>query len=191
MLSSALSLLRERVPGLSQAGLLRLLEASFRFLSVDELRPVPLAVLERLNPVPPGFLKQARAVVASAPSAITQPACPQLATDMELFRLLPRSVQRQVWELDAALFRRHAAPSVAAYAEETATVLRELEMARPTLLRPLGASDAHCRACAWRRWWGSRWAPPSRRAPSLVPRARCPRCRARRCARPAPACSAW
>lgn len=49
---------------------------------------------------------------------------------MEFFRLLPRSVQRQVWELDHALFRRHVGPTLRAYAEETATVLRELELVR-------------------------------------------------------------
>jgi len=36
----------------------------------------------------------------------------------------------QVWELDGALFRRHASPSISAYADETATIMRELDMAR-------------------------------------------------------------
>jgi hypothetical protein len=35
-----------------------------------------------------------------------------------------------VWELDATLFRRHVTPSIHGYAEETATVMRELDMAR-------------------------------------------------------------
>ena len=36
----------------------------------------------------------------------------------------------QVWEIDAALFRRHAMPSVIAYADETVTVMKGLDMAR-------------------------------------------------------------
>jgi hypothetical protein len=50
----------------------------------------------------------------------------------------------QVWELDNALFVRHVTPSVLAYAEETATLLRELDMARPRTLACAGllCSDA-------------------------------------------------
>jgi hypothetical protein len=55
-----------------------------------------------------------------------------------------------VWELDATLFRRHATPSIHGYAEETATVMRELDMARrrARLRRMRHAVDAAgtCRA---------------------------------------------
>lgn len=36
----------------------------------------------------------------------------------------------QVWELEGALFRRHVTPSIFAFAEETATIMRDLDMAR-------------------------------------------------------------
>ena len=52
----------------------------------------------------------------------------QLAADMDLFRLLPRTVQRQVWDMDGSLFRRHASLSFEVYGDEVATVMRELDM---------------------------------------------------------------
>lgn len=52
-------------------------QASFPYVAIADLRAVPLAVLDRLQPVPATFLKQ-------------------LATDRELFWDLPPGVQRQV-----------------------------------------------------------------------------------------------
>ncbi len=76
-LSEARSALLARVPRLPPEALLALLEASFAFVGIPELRAVPLAVLDSLHPVPATFLKQ-------------------LSTDQELFHELPRGVQRQV-----------------------------------------------------------------------------------------------
>ncbi len=53
------------------------MQASFSFIGIPDLRAIPLAVLNRLEPVPATFLKQ-------------------LANDRELFGELPDSVQRQV-----------------------------------------------------------------------------------------------
>jgi hypothetical protein len=52
-------------------------QASFPYIGIADLRAVPLAVLDRLQPVPATFLKQ-------------------LAGDKELFVELPAGVQRQV-----------------------------------------------------------------------------------------------
>lgn len=52
-------------------------QASFPYIGIGDLRAVPLAVLDRLQPVPATFLKQ-------------------LATDKDLFWDLPLGVQRQV-----------------------------------------------------------------------------------------------
>lgn len=54
-----------------------LLQYSFPYIGVPELRDIPLAVLGQLQPVPPDFLRQ-------------------LSTDKELFADLPTSVQIQV-----------------------------------------------------------------------------------------------
>ena len=54
----------------------------------------------------------------------------QLAADTELFRQLPPCIQRQAWELNTPLFRHQALPSVLGYKDETATVMRELDMVR-------------------------------------------------------------
>ena len=93
---------------MKQGALLSLLDASFRYVAIEELRAIPLAALERLNPVPSSYLKN-------------------ISRDVELFRRLPVEVQRQCWELRPTLLRRHAAPVAAAFADEIATVVRNLE----------------------------------------------------------------
>jgi negative elongation factor B len=98
-----------RVAALPPDRLLRLLEATFPFIGISDLRAVPLAVLDRLNPVPASFLKQ-------------------LAVDRELFWELPAGVQRQAWQLDRGLLQAHALPLVAAYTYETATAMQALNM---------------------------------------------------------------
>ncbi len=65
------------VPRLSPDKLVVLLEASFAYIGLPQLRDIPLAVLGRLHPVPAAFLKQ-------------------LATDKELFHELPHNVQQEV-----------------------------------------------------------------------------------------------
>jgi negative elongation factor B len=77
VLEAARAVLLERVRSMPPEQLLSLLEISFPYVGIPELRAVPLAVLDKLQPVPANFLKQ-------------------LATDVELFGDLPRGVQRQV-----------------------------------------------------------------------------------------------
>ena len=54
-----------------------LLERSFAYIGVPELRDIPLTIITQLQPVPPEFLSQ-------------------LAKDKDLFSDLPASVQNQV-----------------------------------------------------------------------------------------------
>jgi len=110
VLSAASARLLSRIEAgdASPPALAALLAASFPYIGLPALRAIPLAVLDRLRPVPPAFLQQ-------------------LAADRDLFADLPPGVQRQVWELDRSLLASHAAPLVAAYAGETGTLLRALD----------------------------------------------------------------
>lgn len=58
MLFSALEILKKRIPHLSDEALVRLLEASFAYVRIEDLQEVPLEVLKNLREVPPAFLKQ-------------------------------------------------------------------------------------------------------------------------------------
>ena len=120
VLDDALAELRERIRTMPQGALLSLLDASFRYVTIEELRAVPLAVLERLKPVPSSYLKQ-------------------ISRDVDLFRQLPVEVQRQCWELRGVLLRRHASPCLQAYGEEIATTMRNLDA--DLALAPLNAEE--------------------------------------------------
>lgn len=89
----------ERVPHLSQAQLLRLLEQSFPYVGIPHLQRVPMAALLRLRPIPKPFLRE-------------------LSMDRELFVKLDPVIQRQVWELDPQLLRQHAGPLIDAFVLE-------------------------------------------------------------------------
>ena len=123
VLDDALAQLAERIKVMPQGTLLSLLDASFRYVTIEELRAVPLAVLERLKPVPSSYLKQ-------------------ISRDVELFRRLPVEVQRQCWELKGMLLRRHATPCLLAYGEETATTMRNLDL--DLVLSPLNREQGRC-----------------------------------------------
>ncbi|CAG9462743.1 unnamed protein product [Pedinophyceae sp. YPF-701] len=97
------------IPNLSQDRLLLLLDASFPYIGIQELRPVPLAALGGLRPVPEAYLRR-------------------LAADKELLAELPTTVQRQVFEIDEVLLKRWALPVVAQYPSETASRMRALDM---------------------------------------------------------------
>lgn len=101
--------LLKQLDSLPPESLLGLLEISFPFVGLEELRAVPLAILDKLQPVPATFLKQ-------------------LVGDPDLFRELPLSVQRQAWDLDRKLLQAHALSAVVGYTHETATILPALDM---------------------------------------------------------------
>ncbi|KAK9862457.1 hypothetical protein WJX84_012054 [Apatococcus fuscideae] len=93
VLEAASAALLARIGTLSTEKLLDLLEASFPLVGITALRAIPLAILGRLHPVPVSFLKQ-------------------LAGDRDLFKDLPRGVQRQVWEREKKLLQQHALPGI-------------------------------------------------------------------------------
>uniref|UniRef100_A0A7S0RMM1 Uncharacterized protein n=1 Tax=Chlamydomonas leiostraca TaxID=1034604 RepID=A0A7S0RMM1_9CHLO len=101
----------------------RLLNASFKYLGIQELRDVPVAVMEKLEKVPPVFLKQ-------------------LTADKQIFRDLPPKVQRQVWEFDKNQLQQDALPPVGQYKYEVATIMRALAMDEflPSVLRATAAA---------------------------------------------------
>ena len=77
VLEAAKGRLLEAIPKMSPEKLTQLLELSFAYVGLPQLRDIPLAVLGQLQPVPAAFLKQ-------------------LATDQELFQDLPLNVQQEV-----------------------------------------------------------------------------------------------
>ena len=119
-LDDALKELRDRIEAMPQGTLLSLLDASFPYIGIEELKAIPLAALEHLKPVPSSYLKQ-------------------ISRNVELFRQLPVEVQRQCWELRGELLRRHTAPALTAYAEETATTMRNLD--QDLALAPLDVNE--------------------------------------------------
>lgn len=120
LLGAARLLLLERVKTLSSDKLLDLLGSSFKYLGIPDLRPIALAVLERLRPVPTQYLKQ-------------------LASDAEMFESLPVSVRQQVWELDKALLRRHVQPLLKQFAKERRMDASAVE---PAPLEPAATAKA-------------------------------------------------
>ncbi|CAL5228021.1 g11083 [Coccomyxa viridis] len=109
VLEAAKARLLEAIPKMSPEKLTQLLELSFAYVGLPQLRDIPLAVLGQLQPVPAAFLKQ-------------------LATDQELFQDLPLNVQQEVWEVDRKMLQQHALPTVEAYGYTTETLLRALDM---------------------------------------------------------------
>lgn len=109
VVKKATQALLERIPKMSSDKLLSLLEESFRFIGIMELRSIPLAVLDRLDPIPVNYVKR-------------------LAMDNEVFWDLPTRVQRQVWEMDRKLLQHHAMSLIASYKYETATWMQGLDM---------------------------------------------------------------
>lgn len=77
MLEAAKRQLLAVLPHLPPDALLELLEDSFPYLGLRDLKDIPLAVLDRINPVPASFLRQ-------------------IAADADLFQELPIGVQLQM-----------------------------------------------------------------------------------------------
>lgn len=105
----AMADLLEKIPHLSPDKMVGLLEETFPFIGIPELRAVPLAVLDKLYPIPVNFVKQ-------------------LAMDNEVFWALPARVQRQIWGLDKKLLQMHALSLINAYKYEMATWMQTLNM---------------------------------------------------------------
>ena len=113
LLSSFTHVLLKRIHSIKEEeALLELLEVSFIYIRIPEMKTIPIAVLERLKAVPNTFLKQ-------------------LSADRAVFIDLPESVQRQVWELDKSLLQQHVSPLIHKYIVERATVVACLNMNQP------------------------------------------------------------
>jgi hypothetical protein len=109
VLHRAMKELLDRIPGMATEQLEGLLEASFPYLGIEELRSIPIRVMERIQLVPPNYLKL-------------------LAEDKAVFQHLPPKVQQEVWEFDQNLLQLDAMPLVASYKYEIATVQQTIKM---------------------------------------------------------------
>jgi hypothetical protein len=109
VLHRAKKVLLDRIPAMGTEQLEGLLEASFPYLGIEELRSVPIRVMERIQLVPPNYLKL-------------------LAEDKAIFQHLPPKVQQEVWEFDQNLLQLDAMPLVASYKYEIATVQQTIKM---------------------------------------------------------------
>ena len=104
LLESVIQVLLKRARAIDDEDILgELLDASFRFVNIPELKAVPMLALERMSRVPHMYLKQ-------------------LSADGDIFAKCSPSVQRQVWELDKGKLQEHIRPLMHAYAQEQTTV---------------------------------------------------------------------
>jgi hypothetical protein len=97
------------IPRLPHGSLYELLSESISFISIPELRDIPLACLSNLREVPSHYLSQ-------------------LAHSDSLFRPLPPPIKRSVWKHDPSLLCFHAANASSHYASEPSVKLRNLCM---------------------------------------------------------------
>eukprot|EP00775_Hariotina_reticulata_P013351 gene13351-13479_t len=93
-----------------QEKLERLLNASFKYMGLPELKQVPIEVMDSMSHVPAPYLKQ-------------------LAEDREIFNALPAAVKQQVYEYDRNLLQQDAVQYIAAYKYELGTLLATLNIA--------------------------------------------------------------
>ena len=123
-----------------QAKLKRLLQASFMYLGLQELREVPMAIMSTLEQVlfegritvPPQarqFIQIAsilclRHITSNMMEQVPPVFLKQLTGDKAIFKELPAKVQRQVWEFDKNLLQQDALPPVGQYKYEVATIMR-------------------------------------------------------------------
>ena len=105
ILSQLKSRMLARIPGLPVDKQLALLNKCFKYISIPELRDLPLAIFSNLPKIPSSYLVQ---------FALTE--------NKELFMELPISVKRQVWSLDAQsghdLFAGHVTRLAMQYASQ-------------------------------------------------------------------------
>ena len=105
ILDDASEELLSRIKIAPQGNLLSLLQASFPFIGIEELKRIPLTILERLSPVPANYLKL-------------------ISRDLSIFRQCSLKVQRQVWAMDKGTLRKHLSSVLDSYGEEKEVVRR-------------------------------------------------------------------
>eukprot|EP00741_Cyanophora_paradoxa_P007839 tig00001215_g7584.t2 len=114
VLHHLLEKLRERLSKMSSSEQLEpFLQLTFPYIGVEELKSVPIAILERIPRVPEALLR-----TLSSPDY------------RAVYRELPIAVKRQVWESSegTALFREHVLPLIDRYASEAAAARAHLEL---------------------------------------------------------------
>lgn len=84
------------ISGLPIQKLETLLEASFGYMSFEELRPISIAILHKLPQIPVHYLQQ-------------------ISQNEDVLDKLPRSIQRKVWEVVPALTHKIFQPRIEAY----------------------------------------------------------------------------
>lgn len=105
ILDDASEELLTRIKIAPQGNLLSLLQASFPFIGIEELKRIPLTILERLSPVPANYLKL-------------------ISRDLSIFRQCSLKVQRQVWAMDKGTLRKNLSSVLDSYGEEKEVVRR-------------------------------------------------------------------
>ncbi len=76
-----------------------LLSKSFRYIAIEELRPVPVALMMKLDKIPSLYLEQ-------------------LAANSELVAQLPLGIRRQVWEFAPQVFKDYIRPLFEEYVND-------------------------------------------------------------------------
>jgi len=99
VLSRLVDRLVAKIETLPEDALLALLERSFGYIALEELRRIPVAILLQLRPVP-------------------QPYLLKLAESASLLERLPLELRRQVWELKPDAFSALLDPLMTAYRTE-------------------------------------------------------------------------
>ena len=121
ILDDASEELLSRIKIAPQGNLLSLLQASFPFIGIEELKRIPLTILERLSPVPANYLKL-------------------ISRDLSIFRQCSLKVQRQVWVMDKGTLRKHLSSVLDSYGQEKCVVRRHSSI-EDVQLAPLVAEE--------------------------------------------------
>lgn len=99
ILSSLRQQLLDKVAGLDQDKLKTLLEETFPYISFEELKAVPYAIMKRLKSIPLPFVME-------------------LAHNPELYHDSPVEVRRQIWRVNDELFKNELTPFMKQHSEE-------------------------------------------------------------------------
>ena len=121
ILDDASEELLSRIKIAPQGNLLSLLQASFPFIGIEELKRIPLTILESLSPVPANYLKL-------------------ISRDLSIFRQCSLKVQRQVWVMDKGTLRKHLSSVLDSYGQEKCVVRRHSSI-EDVQLAPLVAEE--------------------------------------------------
>jgi len=109
VLQKLLDELRQKIKTMKQDQLNSFLEMTFPYVSVEELSAVPLSLMERHENIPVHFLRS-------------------LAANPDVYKVLSLQVRRQVWQVDANLFKEHVFPLLNRYVKEAETTRSTVDL---------------------------------------------------------------